>query len=74
MLTTHYVDLCKALLKNKMIENKHMKIEILHDDVFDYTYKLTNGVSKIKGGLKVLKDLNYPKEVVDISEKFLNNI
>jgi len=32
---------------------------------FDYTYKLKKGISKVKGGIKVLKDLNYPKEIIN---------
>ena len=31
---------------------------------FEYTYKLIKGISKIKGGLKVLTDMNYPKEIL----------
>ena len=34
------------------------------NDGFEYTYKLVEGISKIKGGLKVLKDMNYPKEIL----------
>ena len=34
------------------------------NDSFEYTYKLVDGISKIKGGLKVLKDMNYPKEIL----------
>ena len=34
------------------------------NDSFEYTYKLVEGISKIKGGLKVLKDMNYPKEIL----------
>jgi DNA mismatch repair ATPase MutS len=34
------------------------------NDTFEYTYKLIDGISKIKGGLKVLKDMNYPKEIL----------
>ena len=32
---------------------------------FEYTYKLKKGISKVKGGIKVLKDLNYPKEIIN---------
>ena len=35
-----------------------MKILILH-------IKLKNGISKTKGGIKVLKDLNYPKNIIE---------
>ena len=31
---------------------------------FNYTYKMVDGVSKVKGGLKVLKDLKYPSSIL----------
>jgi DNA mismatch repair ATPase MutS len=37
---------------------------IKKNDNFEYTYKLVEGISKIKGGLKVLTDMNYPKEIL----------
>jgi hypothetical protein len=64
MLTTHYVKLCKKLLKNKGIKNYNMKT-IKNNDNFQYTYLLQEGISKIKGGLKVLHDMRYPKEILD---------
>ena len=64
LLTTHYTKLCKKLSKNKMIQNYNMKTLKKNDD-FNYTYLLEKGISKIKGGLKVLKDMNYPKEILD---------
>jgi DNA mismatch repair ATPase MutS len=30
-----------------------------------YKYILTEGISDIKGGLIVLKQMNYPKEIID---------
>jgi hypothetical protein len=63
MLTTHYVTLCEQLSKNKNIRNCHMKTTKEKDN-FEYTYKLTKGISNIKGGLKVLHDMNYPKEML----------
>lgn len=64
LLTTHYVKLCKKLSKNKMIKNYNMKT-LKKNDNFEYTYLLQEGVSKIKGGLKVLKDMDYPQEILD---------
>ena len=64
ILTTHYVKLCKKLSKNKMIKNYNMKT-LKKNDNFEYTYLIEEGISKIKGGLKVLKDMNYPKEILD---------
>lgn len=63
ILTTHYVDLCEKLSTNKKIENKNMKIIKENNDI-TYTYKLTKGICKIKGGNKILKDLGYPEEIV----------
>ena len=63
MLTTHYIKLCKKLEKNKKIQNFNMKT-IKKNNNFEYTYKLIEGISKIKGGLKVLTDMNYPKEIL----------
>jgi hypothetical protein len=62
LLTTHYIKLCKKLTKNKKIQNYNMKT-VKEDDNFKYCYLLDKGISKIKGGLKVLKDMDYPKEI-----------
>ena len=68
MLTTHYVKLCKRLAKNSKIKNYHMKTLKKNDNnKFTYTYKLEKGISKIKGGLKVLHDMKYPKEILDLA-------
>ena len=41
-----------------------MEVEEINDDL-KYTYKMKKNISTIKGGVKVLKDLNYPKEIID---------
>ena len=41
-----------------------MKTIATENDTFRYTYKLVKGISNIKGGVKVLTDLNYPSEIV----------
>jgi hypothetical protein len=64
LLTTHYTNLCKKLSKNKNIKNYNMKT-IKKNDNFEYIYLLKEGISKIKGGLKVLHDMNYPKEILE---------
>jgi hypothetical protein len=67
MLTTHYLEICHRLLKEQNVENFHM--EILDgkggkDLDFTYTYKLKPGISAVKGGVKVLKELHYPASVI----------
>jgi len=64
MLTTHYIKLCKKLRKNKNIKNFCMKTNI-YEGKLVYKYTIVEGISKVKGGLKVLKEMNYPKEILD---------
>ena len=79
VLTTHYVDLCKRL-ENKVNKNHYMDIKINEEidgkegTSYDYTYKLLKGISEIKGGIKVLKDLEYPDEIINNMQNSLKNI
>ena len=51
--------------KNKRIENYNMKTNKTAN-TFEYTYKLVKGISTVKGGLKVLSDMNYPNEIISL--------
>lgn len=66
MLTTHYKSVCKKFRGSKVIENYKMDVKVLDNGSFDYTYKMKKGISSIKGAVRVLKDMNYPKEILDI--------
>jgi len=56
--------MCKKLAKSKSISNYKMLTEKNNNDLI-YKYILTEGISDIKGGLIVLKQMNYPKEIID---------
>jgi hypothetical protein len=73
VLTTHFLDLCKRLEKESKMHNYHMKIELINDD-FKYTYKMEKGISEIKGGIKVLKDLEYPNEIINMTSDTLKEL
>ena len=73
MLTTHYVSLCEKLDKNKQIINNHMEINIT-DNGFEYLYKLNKGISKVKGGVKVFCDLDYPESIIMEMQKTIKNV
>ena len=73
ILTTHYIDLCKKLDNNENNINFHMNI-IEKENDFKYTYELKNGISSIKGGIKVLKDLDYPEEIIMSTKKLIKEI
>jgi DNA mismatch repair ATPase MutS len=68
ILTTHYVSICKRFRKSKNIQNYKMNVHLLNDGSFEYTYKIKKGISKLKGALRVLKDMNYPKEIIENME------
>ena len=74
VLTTHYIKLCK-LLKSKTNNNHYMEINT--SDIssnYTYTYKLVPGISEIKGGIKVLKDLEYPETIVNNMNETIDKI
>lgn len=74
MITTHFLDICDKMKNDKMVSNMHMKIDKNENDDFEYSYKLQSGISHIKGGIKVLRDLEYPEYIVNETKKMINNI
>tara|TARA_B100001769_G_scaffold275316_1_gene277187 strand:- start:30401 stop:32083 length:1683 start_codon:yes stop_codon:yes gene_type:complete len=74
IITTHYLDICNKLKNNKNIRNCKMKINTSNDGNFIYTYKLETGISNVKGGVKVLKDLKYPEEIIENTNKLISNL
>ena len=51
----------------------HMKIDVSGED-FIYTYKLESGISNIKGGVKVLRDLDYPEYIINETKRMIQEI
>jgi hypothetical protein len=68
ILTTHFIKVCKKLKKNKLIENYSMDT-IKKKDKLEYLYQLKKGISKVKGGINVLYDMNYPTEIIENTVK-----
>jgi len=64
ILTTHFIELCNKLDDNAAIENFYMKTEKTNKN-FKYTYLLEKGISSVRGGVKVLDELDYPKEIIE---------
>ena len=64
MLTTHFVKVCKKLDKIKGIQNCKMVTQKINNKLL-YTYKFERGISEVKGGINVLTDMNYPKEIIE---------
>ncbi len=66
VLTTHYVDVCTSLEKNANIENWQMGVTVDEDTgrIKQYTYKLSKGISTLEGGIEILKNMDYPDEIL----------
>lgn len=64
LLTTHFVNVCKKLDNVSGIQNCKMMAEKI-DNKIRYSYKITKGISHVKGGINILTDMNYPKEIID---------
>ena len=64
LLTTHFLKVAKNLKKNISILNQQMFTTKTNNKI-NYSYKLKEGISEIKGGINVLCDMNYPQEIID---------
>ena len=64
ILTTHFIDVCNNLDKHKMIENHYMETN-KKENKLEYLYELKKGISKVKGGINVLYEMNYPSEIIE---------
>lgn len=64
LLTTHFTKVCANLQKNPNIKNYHMDSKKINNTIA-YTYMLKKGISHVKGGVNVLYNMNYPKEILD---------
>jgi len=69
ILTTHYISLCELLINTPAIVNKHM--EVIDNN---NTYQLVKGISKIKGGIKVLEDLKYDSSIIEMARTVLEKL
>ena len=73
MLTTHYIRLCKLFKKTKNIENANMETKLINDTP-RYSYKIVKGISKIKGGIMVLRQLDYPEKIIEEANNIIQNL
>ena len=71
---TSAADTSAADTNNTDINNYHMRINTDEKNNFTYTYQLEKGISTVKGGVKVLTDLAYPKEIINQMKKVLTEI
>jgi len=69
-LTTHYVELCEKIKEYSKINNCYMEtIADEENDNITYTYKLLDGISQVKCGIQILKNMEYPSDILEDLEK-----
>tara|TARA_B100001093_G_scaffold516108_2_gene594112 strand:- start:302 stop:2011 length:1710 start_codon:yes stop_codon:yes gene_type:complete len=73
ILTTHFLKLCNLFKNHKYIKNYNMKT-IIENNKPMYYYKLVENISHIKGGISILKQLNYPEEIIRDAEKIIDSL
>jgi len=68
-LTTHYIQVCRKFRKSEVVSNYKMKIKCQQTESGEvkhiYTYLMVPGISNIDGGIDILKDMNYPDEIIN---------
>ena len=64
LLTTHFIKVCKKLDKETNIKNYKMVTKKDNNKII-FMYKLDKGISEVKGGINVLTEMNYPKEIIE---------
>ena len=75
LLTTHYTKICKLVKRDllhlsktkihtKLCQNKKMKVTFNTSGDMEFTYFMEPGISYIQGASHVLKQLNYPTDIL----------
>lgn len=67
VMTTHFTEICRNLKKNAAIQMIQMETRTVDADgaeSFEYTYKMLPGISNVLGATKVLKDMEFPHEIL----------
>ena len=68
-ITSHHIKACKKLKKLKKIKNYKMIVKEVGDCVLEYTYKMKPGISSVEGSISVLKQLDYPEEIIQRNQE-----
>jgi len=70
VLTTHFRKICDRFESHTEVVNYRMDVSKDCNNRITYKYLLKDGISDVKGGINVLSDMNYPKEIIENSVKY----
>lgn len=63
-LTTHYLKICHKMDNINNVDNFQMDVDII-DNRIKYKYVLKKGITNVNGGVEILKQMNYPEEIMN---------
>jgi len=63
LLTTHYVEICDRI---NGIRNYRMEVLKKDENQFEFTYKIEPGISRIEGAIKILEEMDYPLDILNM--------
>lgn len=75
ILTTHYTPVCLKFEESShinCINNYKMDVHQDDDGKLKFSYKLKPGICTIQGALEILKEMEYPDEIIDTIIKYDN--
>lgn len=75
ILTTHYTPVCLKFEEShhkQYIDNYKMDVEQDEDGKLHFSYKLKPGICSIQGAIEILKEMEYPDEIIDTITQFDN--
>ena len=68
VLTTHYNDLCEKLREKRGLTTYRMMVNVPKGEretgALEYTYRIEEGVNEVDGGVEVLRQMEYPTEIL----------
>jgi DNA mismatch repair ATPase MutS len=62
LLTTHFTEVCEKLKTNPRICLKRMRTT---ENPMQYTYKIEQGISYVRGGVVILEQMGFPTPIVE---------
>ena len=69
ILTTHFMELCKKLSNDDV--NICKMVSHIKDTELQHTYKIDKGMNDLQGSVEILKQLKFPKQVIDTIQNTL---
>ena len=72
VMTTHYMKLCKMIKRDKKCAKNYNMCSSVDGIGVKYSYKISGGISKIKGGASVIRKMGFPERIINTMSNLLH--